>query len=243
MKRILLLGIFALCAAAQTPSQPPTLIRLIRNGSIKPYSATRAPVTLFGMKSISGFQETWLMETHDSFASIENLEKTISNAMEDDATAPSRTMIALYRPGLSYRPDQAIRMYPKARYFQVSIYRIRPGADSDFADLVRLRRQALDSVNLNRPDIAYQVISGAESGTYVFLGPLVSLATLDSGLANSPVYADGVADASVEARRKITADGEMSRENLLFRIDPRISNVSEAFASDESEFWHGKKKP
>jgi hypothetical protein len=108
---------------------------------------------------------------------------------------------------------------------------------------VKLRRQALDSINLNRPDIAYQVISGAESGTYIFLGPLVSLATLDTGLANSPVYADGIADASIEARRKIAADGEMSRENLLFRIDPRISNVSEEFASEESEFWHGKKKP
>ena len=243
MKRLLLAGILALGAVAQTPSEPPMLIRIIRNGSIKPYAATRAPVTLLGMKSISGFQETWMMEAHDSFASIENLEQTIREAPEDRAPVPSRIMIARYRPGLSYRPEQAIRMYPKARYFQVSIYRIRPGTDSDFADLVRLRRQSLDSINLNRPDIAYQVISGAESGTYVFLGPLVSLTTLDSGLANSPAYADGVVDAGIEARRKIAADGEISRENLLFRIDPRISNVSEDFAAEESEFWHGKKKP
>ncbi len=243
MRQILLLAIFPLCAAAQTPSQPPTLIRLIRNGSIKPYSSTRAPVTLFGMKSISGFHETWIMEAHDSFAGIENLDKIIGSVLEDEASAPSRTMIALYRPGLSYRPDQASRMYPKARYFQVSIYRISPGADGDFAELVRLRRQSLDSLNLNRPDVAYQVISGAESGTYVFLGPLVSLSTLDSGLASSPIYADGVVDASMEARRKIAADGQMSRENLLFRIDPGISNVSDEFAAEESEFWHGKKKP
>ena len=181
------------------------------------------------------------MEAHDSFASIENLDKIIANVLEEDVPVTPRTMVALYRPGLSYRPEQAIRMYPKARYFQVTIYRIRPGTYPEFAELVRLRRQSLDSINLNRPDIAYQVISGAESGTYIFFGPLVSLATLDSGLANSPVYAEDLADASAEVRRKIATEGEISRENLLFRIDPRISNVSEEFVAGESEFWHGKK--
>ena len=155
----------------------------------------------------------------------------------------SRTLIALYRPRLSYRPDQAIRMFPKARYFQVSIYRMRPGAESDFAELVKLRRRSLDSINLNRPDIAYQVISGASSGTYVFLGPLTWLRTLDSGLANSPVYADGIVDANLQASRMIAADAEITRENLLFRIDPRISHVSEEFASGDADFWHSKPKP
>lgn len=100
-----------------------------------------------------------------------------------------------------------------------------------------------DSINLNRPDIAYQVISGAEAGTYMFFGPLVSLSSLDTGLANSPVYAEDLADASAEVRRKIATDGEISRENLLFRVDPRISNVSQEFAAGETEFWHGKKNP
>ena len=53
-------------------------------------------------------------------------------------------MIALDRPGLSCRSEQAIRICPKASYFQLSIYRIRQGTDSDFADLVRLRAHSDD---------------------------------------------------------------------------------------------------
>lgn len=105
------------------------------------------------------------MEMHDPFASIENPEKTIRNAISDEAPALPGTMIVLDRCGLSCRSQQAIRMCPTASYFQLSIYRIRPGTDSDFADLVRLRRQRLDSINLNRPDLACQVISGAELRT------------------------------------------------------------------------------
>jgi hypothetical protein len=221
----------------------------VSNGSIEPYANANAPISLFGMRSISGVAETWILEAHDSFGSIEDLDSALGAVSPghqrnlEIGGLGSRTLIALYRPGLSYRSDQAIRMFPKTRYFQISIYHTRPGTDADFAELVKLRRKSLDSINLNRPDIAYQVISGAPSGTYVFLGPLTSLRTLDNGLANSPVYADGVVDATVQASRKIAAEAEISRENLLFRIDPRLSHVSEEFAAGESEFWHSKQKP
>jgi hypothetical protein len=48
---------------------------------------------------------------------------------------------------------------PKARYIHVTIYRIRPGAEAAFVELVKLRRGAFDSINSDRPDMAYQVIS------------------------------------------------------------------------------------
>jgi len=39
---------------------------------------------------------------------------------------------------------------------------------------------------------------------------------------------------------KIASDNEISQEDLLFRIDPRISYVSDAFAETDQEFWRGK---
>jgi len=98
-------------------------------------------------------------------------------------------MIGLYRPGLSYRPDEADKGLPKARYLLISIYRSRPGQDSAFAELVKLRRAHYDSINLDRPEVCYQVMSGAPSGTFVFLTPLNSLKSMDDGLARTPAYA------------------------------------------------------
>lgn len=253
MKKTLAAALLAFCASAQTPTDPPALIRIIRSDSglmndaqpMRPYANTS--VTVFGMRSISGLAETWLIETHDTFGSVEDLDRVLASARPTDRTnaptydvpAPSRSMIALYRPGFSYRPEQAIRMFPTTHYFHVSIYRTRPGNESEFAEMLKLRRLSADSVNLDRPDIAYQVISGAPSGMYIVFAPLASLRTLDNGAARVPVYAEGTVDAG----KKIAAGAEISREHLLFRIDPRISRVSEDFASADPEFWLSKRKP
>src|SRR5260370_42643316 len=111
---------------------------------------------------------------------------------------PSRTMLAQYRPAWSYRADQAIRMFPRARYFLVSLFRIRPGTEADFGELIRLRRATADVVNLDRPDLAYQVMSGAPAGTFIFLAPVVSLRNFDEGVNPGPVYAAGLGNSRVE---------------------------------------------
>src|SRR5262249_13188943 len=149
--------------------------------------------------------------------------------LRDDVLAPARTIIATLIPGWSYRPEQAIRTFPRARYFHVSIYRIRAGTEADYGELVKLRRQSQESVNLDRPDLAYAIISGAPAGTFIFLSPIVSLRSFDEGVAATPVYAEGLADARSKTRAKVAPDSELGREHLLFRVEPRLSYVSDDF--------------
>ena len=132
-------------------------------------------------------------------------------------------------------------MFPRARYFQVSIFRIRPGTEADFSELIRLRRATADVINLDRPDLAYQVISGAPSGTIVFLSPLQTLRNFDDGVNPVPVFAEGLATAKAKDGSRISADTEISREHLLFRVEPRVSYVSSDFADVDPDFWRGKK--
>jgi hypothetical protein len=160
---------------------------------------------------------------------------------QDDVLAPSRTLLGILRPAWSYRSDQAIRMFPRARYFQISIFRIRPGTEADFSELIRLRRATADVVNLDRPELAYQVISGAPSGTIVFLAPLANLRNFDDGVNPVPVFAEGLAAARAKDGSKIAAEAEISREHLIFRVEPRLSYVSSEFADVDSEFWRGKR--
>ena len=194
------------------------------------------------MVSITGLPEAWQIESHQSFASIEDLDKAVGPVApaQADPLALSSTLIAFYRPGWSYRADQAIRMFPRAHYFHVTIYRVRPDAENDLGELVKLRRIGSDSVNLDRPDLAYQVISGAPSGTFIFLAPLTSLKTMDEGVAQTPVYAEAVAAARAKTASKVSADGEISREHLLFRVEPRMSYVSDGFAEADRGFWRPK---
>jgi len=248
MRTIPIAGLLACGALALAQTEPWPLIQLTRRpgvdtSSIRPYADARAAVNVLGMASITGAPESWLVAAHDSFASIEDVDKAVRSLMPGrtsdgppdqppgDVFAVSRSLIALYRPGFSYRADQAIGMFPRARYFYVTIYRIRPGTEAEFADLVKLRRGALDSINMDRPEIAYQVISGAASGTYLFLAPLTSLKSLDDGMAKGPVYAES---------GKAATGSELSRVHFLFRIEPGMSYVSDDFASADVEFWRPK---
>jgi hypothetical protein len=259
MRILLLAGILSSAAAAQSLTDPPPIVQLVRKpgtggASLKPYANAGAAINVVGMASVTGLPETWLVEGHYSFASVEDLDQRIgalapvrafsdaSDPLQDDVLAPSRTMLALYRPNWSYRPDQAIRLFPRARYFQISLYRIRPGTEAEFGELIRLRRATADVINLDRPDLAYQVISGAPAGTFVFLSPIASLRNFDDGVNSVPVFAEGLANAKAREGSKIASDTEISREHLLFRVEPRISYVSNDFADVDLDFWRGKVK-
>jgi len=237
---------------AQAWADPPELLRIIRNApaaeSSQIYATAGTAVNVLGMRAISGLDEAWLMEMHDSFASIEGVDQALAAArrarsspgsvypMPDEVLGPARLLIALYRPGFSYRADEAAKSLPRARYLLVSIYRTKPGDEAAFAGIVKLRRAVNDSINLNRPEIAYEVVAGAISGTYVFVTPLATLKNLDDGFTRTPAYAEGARNES----RKAAAETEINHERLLLRIDPSLSHVSEEFGSADTEFWKPK---
>jgi len=231
-------------------ADPPTLIRVIRNavrannpsGSNQGYLEAKDAITVLGATAVSGPSETWCFEMLDSFAGMEDLDKALPMVStgvpySDDVLPPARTLIALYRANLSHRWDEAAKVIPKARYFLVSIYRIRPGAQSGFADLVRMRTSRFESINFDQPEIAFQIISGMPSGTFLFITPLVSLTTFDDGVAKTP---DGLKE--IGAEQKLAAEVEIGHESFLFRIDPNHSYVSDEFAAADPEFWSSRPK-
>lgn len=255
MKLALIVASLAGCAAAQGLTDVPPILQIIRkpgtggNGTIRPYNGVKAAVDVVGMTAITGLPETWGIELHQTFAEIEDLDRALASfpvnganyaqPTPEDILAPSRTMILLYQPGWSYRPQEAVRRLPRARYFHVSIYRMQPGAEADLGELMRLRRHEMDSVNLDRPDLVYRVVSGAPSGTYIILSPMLSLKPLDDGIAKLPVFAEPLAAAEA-AGTKVAASRELSREHLLMRVEPSQSYVSDDFAVADPEFWRGK---
>jgi len=248
MRTLVLTGLIALCASAQTPSEPPTLIQVIRKPGLdarltRPYARIQAPLTVLGMTAMTGVPETWLVEMHDSFASIEGLDQALigetrrqleamdsQTRYQEEIQSPPRTMIALYRPNWSYRASEAVKLLPRAHYFYVSMYRIRPGSEGEFTEAIRQRRAIFDVMNLDRPELAYQVFSGVPTGTFLFLAPLASLKPMDEALTKSAPEGPG----------KSAAEGELSREHFLLRVEPAQSYVSEEFANVDAAFWKGK---
>jgi len=249
-----LVGCSAAWLDAQLPAERLSLIRLVRSGARSgaepnpavPYRASQPQLDVIGLKSLTGPAQTWMVEAHGSFGSLEALDRALSqvpgsanpvDTVFDEVLTGSSSLIGVIRPGLSYRPDEAVRLLPGARYLQISVYRTRPGADIDFAELMRMRKAGLDAVNLDKPELGYQIISGGVSGMYVFISPIASLQSMDQGLTRTPVYADAAAHAAAKGGRQIISEAEITREHLLFRVEPQFSYVSEAFAAADPDFW------
>jgi len=91
--------------------------------------------------------------------------------------------------------------------------------------------------------MVYQVIAGAPSGTYLVLSPLPSLKVLDDGVSRSAaayLRSTGTPSARAGSARPGT---DFSHENMLFRIEPRFSQVSEEFTGADPEFWRAARRP
>jgi hypothetical protein len=243
VRPLLLACVIVSCAVPVALAQPPALVRVVRQGAIQPYVAGQARVNVVAMSAVAGPGEHWLLELHDSFTSIEAADQALNSVpapapLEPDTfVAGARSLIATYRPGLSYRPDEGIRMFPKMRYLDVTLLRIKPGNEPDLAKLLRLRSVSLDSINMDRPEIVYRVISGAPEGTYLVFAPMASLRALDNGRAVAPDYAEAAEDAA----KKIAAGIDLLREHFWFHVDPRQSWVSDEFAAQDPDFWRGSK--
>ena len=83
MRILLLAGILSSAAAAQGLTEVPPIIQLVRKpgtggASLKPYANVGAAVNVIGMTAVTGLPETWLVEAHYSFASVEELDQKVS---------------------------------------------------------------------------------------------------------------------------------------------------------------------
>jgi hypothetical protein len=243
MRIIVLTGFLVWAASAQSlTTDPPPILQIVRKPgtsvTVRSYGDARAAVNAIGLRSVTGSPETWMMEAHYSFASVEELDQRLADYhFPDEAVAPPVAMIGLYRPAWSFRPAEAIRLLGRARYFNVTVFHIRPGTEDQFGEIVRLRRATADAINLDRPDLAFQVMSGAPAGTYVFIAPMQTLRAMDEGVNPVPVYAEGIAAARQKDGKQLAADIELTREHFLFRVDPKLSWVADDFAASDKDFW------
>jgi len=238
----------------QGPADPPAFLRLIRStvrpscrsDMLLPYRRSRPEVHVFGGETISGASEVWLLETHDTYASLEALDQRLQTSSyqhlrintdaADDLVTSAKSMIAVYHAAWSYHPETALRNLATARYLQAFVYRYRPGSDSTFSTLMDNRRRAFESIGSERAELCYRVTSGAESGTILLLTPLTSLAQLDRGQTRGPAYTEALTE-SLSANRQIMSDILYSREGTLLRLSPYLSYVSNEFAEADAEFW------
>ena len=261
--KALLLVLAAAGAAAQSPT-PPQVLRIIRQG-IKPGASAehekigasvargvaraKYPANFLALSSISGVPETWILESHDSFASVEAATSFVDStpavkwwlsqyeAQSGASITEVRRLLAIYRSDLSYGGDQFAQNLPKMRYMSVVLVRLLPARDSDFAEAVRLVKGAYEKSGSDQPLIIYQVISGAPGPSYLFFAPMASLKAMDDAPARGKAMREALGEENAAKALKTSAEVTAASESFLFSLNPRLSYVSKEFAAIDPDFW------
>lgn len=211
------------------------------------FAKAGVPVHWLGMTTVVGPTEAWFLEAHDSLASVERSEQAVDDnaalraesdgfaASEGDLLSRSSTVLARYRPGLSYQPGVNLR---DMRFMSVDLVRVKPGHIADFAEVWRAVVAAHTKANLTEHWAVYQVDSGMADGTFLFFYPHTSLAEVD---AAGPAHAaDAFRDAMGERGRLNMLQTEQSAIEMsmrfYFKLNPSMSTLPATWSAADP-FW------
>lgn len=211
------------------------------------------PTGWLGATSLTGPSEAWFFT---GFASLAEFDKdrvaqdaapALSDtakfqAIDGDLVNRTSTLIAAYRPLLSYQPEVSL---PKMRYFSVDTVLVKPGHAAAFAAQWRDIIAAHSTAKLDEHWAVYEVTSGGQAGTYMFFYALDSLATVDASGAKhvAAAYRDAMGEAGRAANTRMNQDAIEWQQNRLFAFSPKMSHLTKAWTDVDPDFWVPRPAP
>jgi hypothetical protein len=268
----LALGSAAPVVSAQTPAQdpnaPPTTLVIFRE-EVKPgkgaahtanevgWAAMMAkaqwPTGWLGTTSITGPSEAWFFTGFGSLAEYDKdrLAQDAAESLSDSAKFSAQdgelltrtsTLIGTFRPQLSYQP---VVNLPKMRYFSVDTVVVKPGHAGEFTERWQEIIAAHTKATLDEHWAVYEITSGGQVGTYLFLYALDSLAPLDESAAKhrATAYRDAMGEGGRSKNNEMSRNAIEWQQNRIFAFSPKMSYLNKAWTDVDPAFWAPKPSP
>jgi len=208
------------------------------------------PVHYLGMSTTSGPNETWFVNMYPSFAAIEEADRLSGKSplrqeveavetRDGELRVNSRTMTAVYRADLSYRPEDAVTL-GHTHYVMVATYRVRLGHEEEFMAGSKMILDGLKKAKLNEPVLMYDVIAGAPTGTYLLVFPMASLTSMDEQPAREKAMVEAIGTENFQRLMKGSGDVFVSMETTIFAVSPEMSYVPKEIEDEDPGFWKPK---
>lgn len=202
------------------------------------------------LNSMTGKSRALYITRYPSFEAWENDNKTFDRnaalaadldraiAADGELLEGMDSAVLVYNDELSFhpRPD-----YSHARYYELTVFRVRLGHDKQWHDLTKMYKDACEKAGLEEHWGMYEMRYGGEGGTYLALTHRDSLAEIDKGMANGKKFVEAL--GGEEAAQKLDELFGQAVESVrteLFSINPKQSYVDEATISADPDFWRPK---
>jgi len=252
-------------AAAQTAGPPP-VIHIVRediktgmmeahsreaNATVRIWAKAKSPHQRLAMVPIAGNQnEVTYLWPFPSFAAYEKAQKDLDKIGEtfkadfdrtrhagEDYHSAQRDMLCRLRADLSYNLPAGDRA--KMRFMRVETIRVKPGHISEFEEQRKIVAAAHVKAKVDEHMAVYQVVGGAQAGTFIVLVPWTSMD--DSNLLpHGKAYQDALGEDGNKKIAGIANDAILSDDVSIYAMDPQLSYLLPATVASDPEFWRLK---
>jgi hypothetical protein len=215
------------------------------------FEKAKFPYYYLALAAVTGSRETWYVTPLDSQAAFGDLQKR-----EDDDAVLGAELERLSRGDAVFlddyrvtqamaRPDLSHGEYPdltKARFWEITTFRVRPGHEAAFAAVARAYAGAASRGAVKARWRTYEVVAGAPSPTYYVFASLESFGEFDQALEDGATLMKNFSADDAIALQKFSVEGLLSAETNRFRLDPAQSYVARELRAQDPAFW-GPKRP
>jgi hypothetical protein len=202
------------------------------------------------LNSISGKARALYVYRYPSFAAMEAdqklIEKSPALTADFDRAGSSDgelldgidTAVLTYDEDLSYHPHPDLS---HARYYELTVFHVRPGHVADWHKLVKTYQDACDKANNGAHWGMYQLAFGGEGGTYLALSHRASMKEIDDIFAGGKKFVEAIGgEAAMQKFDELFGQTVDSSRSELFAINPKQSYPEDAWIKSDPDFWKPK---
>ncbi len=246
--------------AAQNPAAAPPVIQVsietVRAGRAGAHTAleqqwaetfrqANSPAYWLGATTQTGPNEAWYFTPLGAVGELEAQDKAVAaapgleaasgllNHSDAENVSDTRSFIARYREDLSLPGTMSV---PTGRYFDVLIFRVRPGHETDFEQAAKLYRTVVTDAKASANWSTYQVQSGMPGPTFMVFRLMKSLTEMDPGPDDAALQKAMTADR-LKMLNGFSSAGVISTTDILLRFAPRMSYLPKDFTDQDPSFW------
>ena len=251
-------------AVAQETTPPPKVLAVFRE-FVKPgkggalheksesafvQAMTRAkwPTHYFAASSITGKPRVLFFTGYDSFEAWEKdvqatqKNATLSAALDRAGAADGELLSDSDSAALVYSDEYSLRSavdIAHMRYFEISLYRVRPGHDEDWNTIVKMVKAAYDKM----PDVhwaTYRALYGQEGNTYIVFTAMKSAAEIDQSFTQDKQFMANMGEDGMKKFSELLAAAIETSQHNLFAFSPSMSYPRDEWIKADPEFWKPK---
>jgi hypothetical protein len=214
-------------------------------------AAAKWPTHYLGMDSITGKTRSLFFTGYDSFDAWEKdvlaqqKNATLSAAIDRANEADGALLDSVDSSAFFYRDDQSFNSavdIPHMRYFEIELFRVRPGHEKEWDDAVKLVKEAYAKGMPEAHWAMYQEVYGTPGGEYLVIVPLKSASEIDTAFANNPKFMAAMGEDGMKKLNELSASAIEEQMTNLFVFSPAKSYVDENWIKADPDFWKPKAK-